>query len=165
MKDREYNTEAIRQLLLNAYTPPELKQLCFDHFRPVYQSLGQGQTHGQQVQELLEFVVRYGMVGLLLQLTRERNPFQYERFERELCSEPIGPIKLKQDATDDDIEQAYRLTKKAVQILERQKKRFGSNTVPARFLIELEQRRQDLKNLEEQLKRRVGQRSKGSGKD
>jgi hypothetical protein len=62
----------------------------------------------------------------------------------------VQPLRTE---TDDQaqIELLLIKTRDIVAILERQKKRYGSQFVPARFLLELEQRRADMQRLEEQL--------------
>jgi hypothetical protein len=76
-----WSSETIRRLLLAAFNDEELRALCFDHFGEVYDELSAGMSKGQMVQCLLEHCVRHGQTGRLLDLVRERNPVQYERWQ------------------------------------------------------------------------------------
>jgi hypothetical protein len=44
-----HNTAALRELIETALGDDELHSLCYDHFRPVYDSWTQGQTRPQKV--------------------------------------------------------------------------------------------------------------------
>ena len=74
------DTEAIRQLVADAFSDEELTTLCFDHFRPAHEAFSGGMTKTAKIQLLLEHCVRQDEVDWLLALVRERNPNQYNRF-------------------------------------------------------------------------------------
>jgi hypothetical protein len=79
-----WDTATARQLLTVAFDDEELTVLCFDHFRPVYESFGSGMSKGEKVQRLLDYCVRHGQVEELLEHVRERNSVQYARFRDQL---------------------------------------------------------------------------------
>lgn len=164
-----YNTAALRQLLLNALPPDEFEALCYDHFKPAWQRFSNGQSHTQRVQDLIEFVERYGLTEQLIELVRQVNEMQHLRFRDELTADAIPPIRA--DADDQtQIELLLVKTRDIIAMLERQQKRYGSSFVPARFLLELEQRRADVQRLEEQLntlkqRQTVGRRGARPGTD
>lgn len=127
--------------------------MVYDHFRPVYDQFTVGQQRDPRIQALIEYVDRYGMFDYLLNLVRSHNSVQYLRFRNEVTASPVPPIRIKHDTDELDIEQAIRLARKVVEVLEGQKRRYGSQFVPARFLLELDQRREDLARLETQLEK------------
>jgi hypothetical protein len=82
--DAGWNTAAIRDLLIAAFSDEELTPLCFDHFRPVYENLSTGMTKGQKIQLLLDYCVRQQGLEELLKRIKERTPAQYARFASRL---------------------------------------------------------------------------------
>ena len=84
MNDRtqNYNTAAIRQLLLAAFTPEELRRFCYDRptFRPVVSSFGPGQGLDDMVDELITYCDTRLLLGELLRQVRQVNPGQHARF-------------------------------------------------------------------------------------
>ena len=74
------NTASIRDLLTAAFSDEELTTLCFDHFRSVYDNFSGGMNKGQKIQLLLDYCARRDRFSQLLQLVREHNPAQYNRF-------------------------------------------------------------------------------------
>jgi hypothetical protein len=72
------NTEAVRQLLVAAFDDTELMTICFDRFYPVYnERFSGGMSKGEKVQALLDYCVRHGLLKTLVELVKERNPYQY----------------------------------------------------------------------------------------
>jgi hypothetical protein len=76
----EWNFETIRKLLTAAFSDPELTNLCFDHFREVYETFSSGMSKPQKIQHLLEHCQRNLEVERLLELVQAQNPRQYARF-------------------------------------------------------------------------------------
>ncbi len=64
----------VRQLVKEALSDDELTELCFDHFRPVYEKFGEGMTKGQKVRMLVEYAERQNVVQQLLAQIRQWNP-------------------------------------------------------------------------------------------
>jgi len=84
-----WDTDAIRQLLTQAFDDAGLTALCFDHFYPVYdQKFGDEMGKGAKVQHLLDYCKRQDQIEKLLKLVQERNPDQYARFAPRLRREP-----------------------------------------------------------------------------
>jgi hypothetical protein len=75
-----WDTETVRQLLTAAFDDEKLTALCFDHFRPVYESFAIGMSKGQKIQRLLDYCDRHDQLGKLLELAEEHNPEQYAHF-------------------------------------------------------------------------------------
>jgi outer membrane protein assembly factor BamB len=82
-----WNTAAVRDLLLAAFSDEELVTFCFDYFPAVYEELGGGMGKGQKVQRLLDYCLRHGQMEELLARVREYNPAQYARFAARLGEE------------------------------------------------------------------------------
>jgi len=81
-----YNTAAIRQLLLAAFTPEELRRFCYDRpaFRPVVDRFGPGYGLDDRVDELITYCDNYLLFPELLAELRRHNPRQVARFEGEI---------------------------------------------------------------------------------
>lgn len=75
---------AVRELVSAAFDDEELTSLCFDHFPVVYDDFSAGMSKSQKIQRLLAYCVRRDQTDLLLNLVRERNPTQYERYQNRL---------------------------------------------------------------------------------
>jgi hypothetical protein len=80
----EWNFETIRKLLTAAFSDPELTNLCFDHFRDVYETFSSGMSKPQKIQSLLEYCQRSLEVKHLLDLVQIQNPNQYARYAASL---------------------------------------------------------------------------------
>jgi hypothetical protein len=67
-------TRPLRAALLSAFSDDELRALCFDHFRPVYEQITVGMTKGQIVQLLLDYCSRRpgALAALVSVIERER---------------------------------------------------------------------------------------------
>jgi len=82
----EWNTAAIRELLTAAFDDEEIKTLCFDHFRPVYEDFTSGMGKRDKIQRLVEHCVRHERMEELLALVKKGNLAQYARFQSVLKS-------------------------------------------------------------------------------
>jgi hypothetical protein len=80
----KWNTEVIRALLNAAFSDEEIRTLCFDHFRAVYDEFATGMSKGDKLQRLLDQCERYQEIEQLLAHVQARNPAQYARFESQL---------------------------------------------------------------------------------
>jgi hypothetical protein len=76
---QEYNLATIRQLLLAAFTPEELRRFCYDRptFRPVVNRFGPGYGHDDMVDELITYCDKYRYFPELLAEIKQANPRQY----------------------------------------------------------------------------------------
>jgi formylglycine-generating enzyme required for sulfatase activity len=79
---QDYNIATIRQLLLAALTPDELRRFCYDRptFRPIVDLFGPGQGLSAMVDQVVEFCDRQVLLDQLLTEVRQTNPRQYARF-------------------------------------------------------------------------------------
>ncbi len=75
-----WNVEAIRQMLMAAFSDGELTTLCFDRFQAVYENFGGGVSKGDKVRQLMDYCFRQGQMEALLAEVERRNPAQYRRF-------------------------------------------------------------------------------------
>jgi hypothetical protein len=79
---QDYNIAAIRQLLLAAFTPEDLRRFCHDRpdFRMVVRRFGPGHGHDDMVDELITYCENYLLFPELLTQLKRHNPRQYARF-------------------------------------------------------------------------------------
>ncbi len=80
------NSAEIRKLLVDALSDEELTALCYDHFRPVYDKFGDGVSRLRKIQWLIEYCERHRQIEKLLDLVRESNPVQYDRFRERVAA-------------------------------------------------------------------------------
>lgn len=78
-----YNSKNIRNLLIEGFTPEELRQLCYDVpvFRPVYHKLAQNTGKEEISHLLIEYAEQKRLVGTLLDEAKSRNPAAYEKYQ------------------------------------------------------------------------------------
>lgn len=82
--DPGFNTAAVRELLLAAFSDEELATFCFDYYRPVYENFTAGMSRPQKVQMLMEQCERRGGMAALLERVKVANPYQYQKFRGQL---------------------------------------------------------------------------------
>ncbi len=75
----EPSTANIRRFLVDAFNAEELKSLCFDYFRDVYDDFAAGMTKGQMIQLLIERCVRREAIPSLQAALRAERADQYEK--------------------------------------------------------------------------------------
>ena len=80
----EFNTAAVRELLMAAFNDEELTTFCFDTYRAVYENFAAGMSRTQKVQMLVEHCARRGQMAQLLAQVEQANPYQYGRFSSRL---------------------------------------------------------------------------------
>ena len=81
------NTEVVRQLLIASFDDTDLMVLCFDRFYPVYnEKISDGMSKSKKVQSLLDYCVRQGLLEALLELVKERNPYQYNIYAKRILA-------------------------------------------------------------------------------
>ncbi len=87
------NIATIRQLLLAAFTPEELRRFCEDRptFRPVVRRFGPGYGHDDMVDEVITYCRTRLLFKELLLEVKDHNPRQYARFEPDLCPPASTP--------------------------------------------------------------------------
>jgi formylglycine-generating enzyme required for sulfatase activity len=87
----------IRQLLLAAFTPEELRRFCYDRptFRPVVNRFGRPYRLDDMADELIIYSDNYQFLSELLVELKQHNPGQYARyFEPEL---PVLEVEERQE--------------------------------------------------------------------
>jgi formylglycine-generating enzyme required for sulfatase activity len=93
---QEYDIATIRQLLLAAFTPEDLRRFCYDRptFRPVVNRFGRPYRLDDMADELIIYSDKYCYLDELLAELAQHNPRQYARFiEPELSQDqPSSPI-------------------------------------------------------------------------
>ncbi len=72
-------TAELRRFLTDTFSDEELKNLCFDYFRDVYDDFAAGMTKGQMIQLLIERCVRRDALANLHAALRAERPGQYEK--------------------------------------------------------------------------------------
>jgi formylglycine-generating enzyme required for sulfatase activity len=80
MKSR-YHLSHIRALFVEGFSLAELRALCYDHFQPVYNQLGDTAGKQQVVTQLLEHAHATMQMDTLLALAKEANPARYAAHE------------------------------------------------------------------------------------
>jgi Cdc6-like AAA superfamily ATPase len=70
----------IRRFLTEAFSDEEITTLCFDQFRPVYDTFAGGMTKGQKIQLLIEHCERRDEWSTLLSALQRERPRQFAKF-------------------------------------------------------------------------------------
>ena len=101
MTKREYKTRTIRKLVNEAYSLEELRNLCFDEFRDVYDEHAEA-NKSALMRHLIEHCDRKGLFDSLLRFIAEDVPGKYAEYEGTLWtdtrrpdSKPMAPSPAK----------------------------------------------------------------------
>lgn len=86
---KQYKTRPIRHLVTAAYTLEELRTLCYDEFRPVYDDYAEVRK-SELVRHLIEYCERRGLFARLLRCVEEDAPEQYTAYADRLWED--GPL-------------------------------------------------------------------------
>lgn len=101
-RESEWDTATVRRLLTAALDDEGLNELCYDHFRSVYEGFSSGMSRKQKIQRLLDYCIRHGQLESLLKRIEERNPVQYQRFAPHTATTPpefsLQQVDAKLDA-------------------------------------------------------------------
>ena len=91
-----YNTIAIRDLLLAAFTADDLRRFCQDRpeFRPILRDVAPNASPNQLTDQMLVHCETYLLVDLLLVEIKRLNPGQYARFESRLSISAEAPPEI-----------------------------------------------------------------------
>lgn len=76
-----YDTSAIRDLLLAAFSAEDLKFFIFDYFNEVEDSLTPMTSKRDMAQKLIEYADNRNQLAELLDLIKDKNPSKYKDFE------------------------------------------------------------------------------------
>lgn len=82
----------IRQLVSEVYNAEELRQLCYEEFRPVYEDYAD-RTESELVRHLIDYCERKGQLAHLLALVQAEAPARYAEYEGQLLP-PEEPPRL-----------------------------------------------------------------------
>ncbi|MBU0492414.1 MAG: hypothetical protein KKB13_11250, partial [Chloroflexi bacterium] len=75
---RHVTQKTAESLLTAAFDDSSLMTLCFDRFHALYdEKLSRGMGKGEKIQSLLDYCLRQGQLGELLEFVKEHNPHQY----------------------------------------------------------------------------------------
>lgn len=83
----------IRTLLTEGFTADELRRLCYDDFRPVYDQFAANTGKAEIIDRLLEFAERRGQLETLLAWAKTQNPAQYDQHQPYQTT-PSSPASL-----------------------------------------------------------------------
>jgi hypothetical protein len=81
-----FDTAAVRELLIAAFSDGEFTAFCYDSFRPAYDAFTIGMSRQQKAQILVEQCERQGRMEALLAKVEQANPYQYGQFKNRLRS-------------------------------------------------------------------------------
>lgn len=99
----QYDLGAIRELLLAAFSPEELRRFCQDRplFRPIVNRFGPGSA----LQDMTDHIINYCETNLLfeglLAEVAKLNPRQYARFEPDLLSSATATPANKEELPEE----------------------------------------------------------------
>ncbi|GEM_PF-2457975 len=82
----------IRRFLTEAFSDEEITTLCFDQFRPVYDTFAGGMTKGQKIQLLIEHCERHDEWPALLSALQRERPRQFATLLETSAPESKQPI-------------------------------------------------------------------------
>jgi len=82
----KYNTGVIRKLIATVYTDDELKTLCFDDFREVYDDIDGIPSKQEKITRLIRHAEQYDLIEKLLGHIRGQNQPMYEEYRSRLTA-------------------------------------------------------------------------------
>ena len=82
--DSEYKTNEVRQLLLASVNEQELREIIADHFPEVKSNIGVKFGLREIVDTVLDYCVRHGKVGELVDMVAMINPHRYRLYKSKL---------------------------------------------------------------------------------
>jgi hypothetical protein len=103
-------TATIRRLITDALTDDELDILCYDYFRPTYETLSSAQSRTAKIKILIEYCDRHNLFPQLLKEIQRLNPARYREFITDQALTPIGLQAdriPKVDTSLETVQQAY----------------------------------------------------------
>jgi hypothetical protein len=92
----DWNFGEIRKLIMNAFGDDEFHDLCFDHFKIVYDSFTNGQTKNSRIRALVEYAEKQQKVDVLLEKIALENPNGYAEYEPRLRQNISDPRQFAQ---------------------------------------------------------------------
>lgn len=149
MRQPTYNSGKIRELLNDAFTPDELRQLCYDEFRPVYDKLAEKEGKANIIQSLIEHCERRLQMEQLLAAVKKRAPEQYAQFvaEQDTTGREVAPP----NEDTKFLQEMINLKTRSLNHLQLQAAKYGSLSVPAHIALEIEDLQKEIADLKQQL--------------
>ena len=95
----QYDTEAIRELLTDSFSAAELDNLCFDHFREVYEQYTPEMDRPARIQRLIEYCDRRGQFEKLLDVIEKVRPLLDIESVISLSETPEDSVSETKDAS------------------------------------------------------------------
>ena len=97
-----YDTRAIRELILEAFSEDEFSLLCNDHFKPLATNeLAKSMTQLEKVSRLVAYCERQEKIRFLLDTVKKQNPGKFAKYEAQveigegLGTEPVLPSGVR----------------------------------------------------------------------
>ena len=91
LKYINYNLATIRELVNNSLTNNQLKNLCFDYFKEVYE---ENQHRDELIREMVDYANRQYKIDQLLKEIKRINPAQYSVHENGLVEAKARLLNL-----------------------------------------------------------------------
>ena len=88
---QNYNLPNIRTLLIKGFTDQELRQLSYDHFRPVHDQLAESTGKDVIADRLIQYAEQTMSMDKLLALAKAHNPPRYETHKPYTITDPTPP--------------------------------------------------------------------------
>lgn len=90
----------VRELINEALTEEEIRDLCFDHFRPVYDTLSAAMSRAECIRRLVSWCYQHQQMEFLLNQVKDLNASIYEKYAPNLEQiEDKYPPKLPAETT------------------------------------------------------------------
>lgn len=149
MRQPTYNSGKIRELLNDAFTPDELRQLCYDEFRPAYDKLAEKEGKSSIIQYLIEYCERKLQMEQLLAAVKKKAPEQYAQFvaEQDTTGQEVAPP----NEDTKFLQEMINLKTRSLNHLQLQAAKYGSLSVPAHIALEIEDLQKEIADLKQQL--------------
>jgi len=114
----EHATADVRRFLVETYSDEELRTLCFDYFRDVYDDFTTGMSKTQMIRILIESCDRRDALGKLEAALRAERPNQYaKRFGAPAPTvAPVEPVPAGRDPRQVFISHAHQDAEFAYQL-------------------------------------------------
>ena len=88
-----YTPSETRKLINSALSDDALQDLCFDHFRSVFDQFTHGQTKGDRIRQLIEHAEHQRKLPKLLAAIEEFNPNAYAEFRSDLSQSNLPGVE------------------------------------------------------------------------
>jgi len=81
---QNHTSRVLRQLLDAALSDQEISTVAFDYFQEIYNQFSAGMSKGQKTEMLVAYCVRQGKTDTLIEVVKQLNPNQCQRFRLHL---------------------------------------------------------------------------------